>query len=297
MAGGIGNDTYVLSAASDVAMENPGGGLDTVQASFSVDLNNTAFANIENVMLTGTAALGANGTGTANLLIGNSGANLLIGGGGSDTLNGGGGADTLDGGYGDDLYVVDKKTDMLDESAGNGRDTVLSAISFSLIENGATVRGTFENLTLTGTRNISGTGNDLANVIFGNSGANKLAGNGGNDTLDGGSGNDTLTGGSGSDTFVRHDLPTEGKDTITDFQPGPSGDKLDFHDLVSGFVSGTSDPNDFVHLVESGSNTTVQVDPNGFTDGSHTFTNAVVLTGVTGLNATQLVSDGNLELA
>ena len=296
MAGGAGNDTYIFGAASDVAIENPGGGIDTVQASFTVDLNTPASANIENVTLLGTAALGATGTGAANVLIGNNGANLLIGGGGSDTLIGGVGADTLAGGGGNDLYVVDRKTDVLDESTGDGTDTVQSSISVSLIENGTTVRGAFENLILAGTRNINGTGNDLDNAIVGNSGANKLIGNGGDDALDGGRGNDILTGGSGSDVFVRHDLSTEGSDTITDFQAGRGGDKLDLHDLISGFVSGTSDPNDFVHLVESGGNTTVQVDPNGFTDANHAFTNAIVLTGVTGLNVTQLVSDGNLEL-
>jgi Ca2+-binding RTX toxin-like protein len=51
----------------------------------------------------------------------------------------------------------------------------------------------FENLTLTGSANLSGTGNAAANIITGNSGNNFLAGLGGGDTLDGGTGLDTAT--------------------------------------------------------------------------------------------------------
>ena len=71
---------------------------------------------------------------------------------------------------------------------------------------------------------------------------------------------------------------------------------MDIHDLLTGFESGTSNPNDFVHLAESGGNTTVQVDPNGAVGGA-TFTAVVVLAGIAGLDVGQLVADGNLQLA
>src|SRR5262249_11606397 len=51
-------------------------------------------------------------------------------------------------------------------------------------------------LVLTGTANINGTGNSLANSITGNSG---------NNVLDGGAGADTMVGGPGNDTFVIDD--------------------------------------------------------------------------------------------
>jgi Ca2+-binding RTX toxin-like protein len=74
----------------------------------------------------------------------------------------------------------------------------------------------FSNLTLTGTGNISGTGNGNYNTITGNAGNNTLNGGAGNDTLIGGAGIDTLTGSTGGDRFV-FNTKTEGKDTITDF--------------------------------------------------------------------------------
>ncbi|UVT19860.1 MAG: hypothetical protein H8K03_19080 [Nitrospira sp.] len=59
-----------------------------------------------------------------------------------------------------------------------------------------------ENLTLTGTAAINGTGNSVNNTLRGNSANNTLTGGAGNDTLDGGDGRDTLMGGKGSDTYL-----------------------------------------------------------------------------------------------
>ena len=53
--------------------------------------------------------------------------------------------------------------------------------------------GDVENLTLTGTAAINGTGNALANTITGNGGANIIEGKGGADILDGGAGLDTVS--------------------------------------------------------------------------------------------------------
>lgn len=59
-----------------------------------------------------------------------------------------------------------------------------------------------ENLTLTGTGNINGTGNTGNNIITGNNGNNTLKGGAGNDKLLGGRGKDTLLGEAGNDTLT-----------------------------------------------------------------------------------------------
>jgi Ca2+-binding RTX toxin-like protein len=199
MFGGLGNDTYVVDAATDSIIEYDDEGVDTVKASVTYTLSD----NLENLILTGSAALNGTGNGLANVLTGNDAANILSGGDGDDTLNGGAGNDLLDGGAGsdrmvggagDDTYVVDVATDTVVESADGGIDTVRAGITYTLGSN-------VENLILTGSTAINGSGNSLANVLTGNGGANVLSGGSGNDTLYGGGGNDTLDGGAGIDTL------------------------------------------------------------------------------------------------
>jgi len=74
---------------------------------------------------------------------------------------------------------VDNLGDAVIENAGEGVDLVKSGITYTLTDN-------VENLTLTGTANLAGTGNVLDNVITGNAAANTLTGLEGDDTLDGG---------------------------------------------------------------------------------------------------------------
>ena len=130
---------------------------------------------MENLTLTGTAALNGTGNELDNIIIGNSGANVLTGGDGADTLNGGAGADKMFGGTGNDTYVVDNVGDVVNETGGDGTDMVQSSISFSLADPVHAI-GSIENLTLTGTGAINATGNELDNVLIGNSGNNILAG-------------------------------------------------------------------------------------------------------------------------
>ncbi len=210
MIGGLGNDTYVVDAAGDVVTELAGQGTDTVQSSVTYTLG----ANVENLPLTGTAAINATGNTLDNVLTGNSGNNTLSGGAGDDTLIGGLGNDTMIGGTGNDIYVVDAAGDVVTELAAEGTDTVQSSVSYTL---GANV----ENLQLTGAAAINATGNTLDNLLTGNSGNNVLSGGAGDDTLIGGLGNDTMIGGTGNDIYVvdaAGDVVTElagqGTDTV-----------------------------------------------------------------------------------
>ena len=67
------------------------------------------------------------------------------------------------------MYRITRLDDVIQELAGQGTDRVESAVSYTLGAN-------LENLTLTGSDNINGTGNELANVITGNEGNNVLSG-------------------------------------------------------------------------------------------------------------------------
>lgn len=219
--GGNGNDTYRMNSASDVAAETgtgTSGGVDTIALQYTSSW--TLGANFENLELysgtvngTGNAANNAIfGTYSANTLYGLAGNDTLYGYGGNDVLDGGTGSDYLAGGYGNDTFYVDNSADQAIEyeieyydygdgglytyiyDAG-GLDTVYSTVTFSLDLY-------VENLTLTGSAKIDGTGNDLANTITGNTGDNYLTGNEGNDTLIGGVGNDQHFGGVGADSMV-----------------------------------------------------------------------------------------------
>ncbi|MCA2621439.1 MULTISPECIES: Calx-beta domain-containing protein [unclassified Microcystis] len=77
----------------------------TITDTITAAVTTTLAANVENLTLTGAAAI--NGTGNAgnNVITGNTANNLLNGGGGNDTLNGGAGIDTLTGGAGNDVFL------------------------------------------------------------------------------------------------------------------------------------------------------------------------------------------------
>jgi Ca2+-binding RTX toxin-like protein len=186
LTGGAGNDTYVVGTG-DTVTEAASAGTDTVQSTITWTLGN----NVENLTLTGTAAINGTGNTLNNILIGNSGSNVLSGGTGSDTMSGG---------AGDDTYVVDVAGDVVTELANEGIDTVLSAVTRTLGSNQ-------ENLTLTGTSAINGTGNTLDNVLTGNSAANVLTGGAGNDTYVVGTG-DTVTEGASAGTDTVHSAIT-----------------------------------------------------------------------------------------
>jgi Ca2+-binding RTX toxin-like protein len=153
---------------------------------------------------------------------------------GNDTLNGGSGVDTLIGGTGDDTYVVDTTTDTITESFGGGTDKVSSSVTYTLAAG-----SNLENLTLTGSAAINGTGNELANALTGNTGSNRLDGGAGNDVLVGGRGTDYLTGGLGADRFdfnaLNESLVGAARDVVLDFNRAES-DKIDLATIDANTV-------------------------------------------------------------
>ena len=210
LIGGSGDDIYIVNSTTDTITELASGGTDTIQSSVTYTI---AAANIENLTLTGTAAINGTGNGDNNVITGN---------GGNNTLNGGDGTDTLIGGSGNDVYIVDSNTDTITELASGGTDTIQSSVTLSI-----GTLSNIENLTLTGTAAINGTGNAGNNVITGNGGNNTLDGGAGNDRLTGGTGNDTLIGGLGTDRFDYRTLShsvLSNFDVITDFNATAGND-------------------------------------------------------------------------
>jgi Ca2+-binding RTX toxin-like protein len=283
LQGGNGNDTYYLSIDSTdltndvISGETTAGGTDTAYAIFSVD---ALTDNIENLILTGTANINGTGNSANNTISGNSGNNALVGGAGNDSLTGGAGddalagdagddllrdnlgADTLIGGEGNDNLYAGQGNDIL--QGGNGNDTYYLSIDSTDLTNdtilGETASGgtdiayaifsvdalaeNVENLTLTGTANINGTGNSSNNTISGNSGNNSLVGGAGNDYLAGGAGDDILRDSLGADTLMGGD----GNDDLyggqgNDILQGGNGNdtyylSIDSTDLTNDLISG-----------------------------------------------------------
>ncbi|MDQ0323983.1 Ca2+-binding RTX toxin-like protein [Pararhizobium capsulatum DSM 1112] len=208
-----GNDTILPSVSAGYTLIDGGDGIDllsfelytsgvrfffdavgfasTVEANDDTSHLLSQFFNIENARGTKFADE-IWGNEADNVFWGGDGNDSLIGGEGNDTLDGGTGGDDMYGGMGDDTYFVDNSSDLVDEDnfEAYGIDTVRASISFSLA-NTEVVFGEVENLTLLGSGNINGTGNDWDNVIIGNAGANKINGKEGVDTMSGGAGNDT----------------------------------------------------------------------------------------------------------
>jgi Ca2+-binding RTX toxin-like protein len=223
-------------------------------------------------------------------LLGDDGNDTLNGGLGNDTIIGGTGTDSMSGGSGNDLFITDATGDIATEAADAGTDTVQSSATFTLADN-------VEHLTLTGSSNIKGTGNTLANVLTGNSGDNTLSGidgdddligNAGNDSLLGGvgndslsagSGNDTLNGGSGNDTLIGSGgadslIGGTGNDTLNG---GLGADQFVFTSVTSGTdtiadfnsVNGGDDESDVLRFNGLGVGTFVYRGAAAFTGGSN----------------------------
>ena len=174
----------------------------------------------------------------------------IIGTNGKDTLDGGAGDDVLDGGNGKDFLNGEDGNDLL--LGGRGKDTL-----------------------------IGGAGND---TLDGGSLDDTLNGAAGNDLLISGRGQDTVTGGAGADTFL-YNVPQDGRDTITDFMAGE--DIIDLSSIITGDSFSSATPfDDYVNLVQSGSDTAVSIDQNGdaFGGGGRSIAN---LEGVSAADITE----------
>ncbi|KPF90610.1 hypothetical protein IP81_14755, partial [Novosphingobium sp. AAP83] len=202
---GESHKTISINVAGDTSVENDEGFKVTLShASKGLELGTaSAMGTILNDDIAVAAGTKGNdkltGTSADDTLNGLAGNDLLDGGSGNDLLDGGAGADTMIGGTGDDLYIVDNVRDRVIESANAGNDTIRTTLlAYTLSQH-------VENLTFTGTKGFSGTGNNLNNAITGGSGNDVLRGAGGDDVLTGGSGADRLFGDDGNDRLIGGD--------------------------------------------------------------------------------------------
>ena len=213
-------------------------------------------------------------------LFGLAGNDTLYGNAGNDTLDGGAGNDKMYGGTGDDVYMLSAKTDKVIELAGEGFDTVYSAVT-------ATLAANVEVLYVLGNANVIATGNAGDNQIYGGAGNGTLKGMDGADYIVGNTGKDKITGGAGgdyvfgmgnADTFVFANLTDFGAggaiDAIGDFSHA-EGDRIDLRTIdpdpvatgnqafsFVGTAAFTTDTRFQVRYDTAGSSAVVQIDVN-----------------------------------
>lgn len=254
--GGEGNDTITGGSGTDTA----------TYADISTDL--TIDLGISKAQETGAGRDILSGI---EVLIGGAGNDRLTGGRGNERLEGGAGNDSLDGaagdntlmgGLGDDVYRIRAASEVVFELPDQGRDTILSLTSLTLISE-------VENLELLGIRSLKGTGNTLDNTITGNGSANVLSGLEGKDSLYGGGGLDKLYGGDGDDLLVSgagSDLVDggDGADTAS-FAGETAGVRVDLSaaTVVVGTASGNDTLRGIEHLIGGDGGDTLTGDAEG----------------------------------
>jgi len=270
LAGGAGNDLYIVNSLLNVIEEFPShydpmlgalpGGVDTVRTAVLDRLKTFSlgkWAYVENLQFTGTVAAMLVGNSANNVIQANSasvtndtlsggagndtlygygGNDSLIGGTGDDLLDGGVGSDTMIGGAGNDTYVLNSVFDVAIETATGGIDTLSSTAAVKDLR--VSKYANFENLIYThATVAASLNGDDGGNLVDSRSAGNDtLYGWAGNDTLIGGAGNDSLLGGEGDDSLVGG----SGVDTLI----GGNGDDVyvvDISDVVTELANGGED--------------------------------------------------------
>jgi Ca2+-binding RTX toxin-like protein len=277
LIGGSGSDTYYVDNIDDQVVEDRGFlDRDTVVTSVSYTLG----SYLEDMTATGADSINLTGNELINRLIGNDGDNVLDGGMGGDLMSGGAGNDT---------YHVDSPDDQIVEWDNQGLDHVVTTVSQAL-------RGGLENLTATGSVEVTLSGNDLDNAIAGNTAANFIYGNAGRDTLNGGGGSDVMEGGVGDDVYY----VDSSDDKVLETGSGGTADRVyarSSYTLASYVEQLYADGSGSISLTGNGSSNTIV--GNGGANKINGGSGRDYLTGGTGRDAfifsTKLSKTSNLD--
>ncbi|QBE63355.1 beta strand repeat-containing protein [Pseudoduganella lutea] len=260
-------------------------------------------AGVPGEVLSGTGML--KGTLRDDTITSGAGNDSVFGSGGNDLVHGGGAVDTLEGGYGNDTLHGDEGNDWLMGDAGNdvlhggvGNDTLGGGHDMLNGQDGDDLLdGGDGNDSI---RSSAGTGTDT-DTLRGGAGDDFLVAST-NAVLEGGDGNDTLsthddyssrpspgitmTGGAGSDLFILENMVWwKGVTalTITDFEAGPGGDRLDFSGLLWSSAHWTDPFSHDFRWVQDGSDALLQR-----SDGLDTYITRIILRNT---DATQVGQD------
>jgi Ca2+-binding RTX toxin-like protein len=274
MAGGAGDDTYLVDSTSDLVNEDPDAGFDQVTSSVTIT---TLSQNVE--MLTLSKG-NVNGTGNAldNMIIGSTGLNILSGGDGADTLIGGMGNDTF---YGETAASLGDDADTI--SFSGAKKGVIFSLANTLAGQNTGGAGTDRIYEISGIENLTGTsfpdnltGSAISNVIRGSDGNDLIYGLAGLDVLFGDAGMDSIDCGADTDMDrVAYIQPSDSpvganRDQVTNFSAENDLIELSLMDAnvnawgdqPFAFSSTTPQANSVWYLV-SGEDVIVQGDVNG----------------------------------
>lgn len=200
LRGGAGNDTYVVTNAGTVVVENANEGMDTVKTTLNYYVLTD---NVENLTFTGTGSFYGVGNSTTGTITGGAGDDVLVSGTGIERLAGGGGHDT---------FYINNVNDVVVAAPGSN-SVVYTSVS------GVMAAANISTMTYTGDGNFTGYANSTGTTLVSGAGNDTLVGGAGNDVLDAGAGNNLLTGGGGADVF-RFAAPGTGVTRVTDFVSG-----------------------------------------------------------------------------
>ena len=198
------NETFTLNLASPInaSLGTAKTATTAITDTLSASVTTTLPGSVENLTLTGTAAINGTGNANNNVIRGNSANNTLTGLDGNDTYsflaNTALGTDTI-------TETTTGGIDNLDFTGTTAGVNVNLGITTSQTVNSRlklilSANNVIENAT-GGTGNDRLTGNALNNTLNGSSGNDQLQGLGGDDILWGGLGDDILTGGLGNDQY------------------------------------------------------------------------------------------------